>query len=396
MNEKESRRFVTMWNQIPIIVAGILCLTIIPALPLAVLAGQPESMDLLVIRLEAAQRLSEFSEKLATKRVVYVGEAHTAYQDHLVQLELLRQLHSHNPDVAIGVEWFQARFQEHLDDYIEKRISEKELLNKTEYYSRWRFDYRLYRPIMQFAREHGIPVIALNASTELIRAISSGGIENLPEEMHTQLPSYYDYTNAAYEKKLREVYEMHSERSGEFRWFHESQLTWDETMADNVAKYLDENPVHRMIVFAGRGHISHRHGIPSRVQRRIEVKDATVLTHKVGEIDPGIADFLVVAEALELPLQGRLGALLEPAREGVRVSAFTAGSTAKKAGMQAGDIIIAVDDQLVASFSDLKYSILDKRPGDQVEIRLLRKQLILGVREKTFTFKLGMPEVRPH
>jgi len=396
MNEKESRRFVTMWNQFPVIVVGILCLTIIPALPLAALAGQPENLDSLVIRLEAAQRLSDIGEKLATKRVVYVGEAHTAYQDHLVQLELLRQLHNHNPDVAIGVEWFQARFQEHLDDYIQKRISEKELLNKTEYYSRWLFDYRLYRPIMQFAREHGIPVIALNASKELIRAISSGGIENLLEEMKLQLPSSYDYTNAAYEKKLKEVYEMHSERSGEFRWFHESQLTWDETMADNVAKYLDENPAHRIIVFAGYGHISHRHGIPSRVQRRIDVKDATVLTHKVGEIDPGIADYLVVAEAVELPLQGRLGALLEPASEGVRVSAFTAGSNAKKAGMKAGDIIIAVDDQPVASFSDLKYSILDKRPGDQLEIRLLRKKLILGIREKTFTFKLGMPEVKPH
>ena len=396
MNEKESRRIVTMLNKFPVIVVGILCLTIIPALPIAALAGQSENLDPLVIRLEAAQRLSDIGEKIATKRVVYVGEAHTAYQDHIVQLELLRQLHNHNPAVAIGVEWFQARFQEHLDDYIQKRISEKELLNKTEYYSRWRFDYRLYRPIMQFAREHGIPVIALNASKELIRAISSGGIENLPEEMKIQLPSSYDYTNADYEKKLKEVYEMHSERSGEFRWFYESQLTWDETMADNVAKYLDENPAHRIIVFAGYGHISHRHGIPSRVQRRIDVKDVTVLTHKAGEIDPGMADYLVLAEAVELPLQGRLGALLEPASEGVRVTAFTAGSTAKKAGMKVGDIIIAVDDQPVASYSDLKYSILDKRPGDQLEIRLLRKKLILGIREKTFTFKLGMPQVKHH
>jgi len=64
--------------------------------------------------------------------------------------------------------------------------------------------------------------------------------------------------------------------------------------------------------------------------------------------------------------------------------------------MKAGDIIIAVDDQPVASFTDLKYSILDKHPGDQLEIRLLRKKLILGIREETFTFKLGMPEMKPH
>ncbi len=358
MNKKESKRLVTMWKQLPVIAVGILFLTIIPALPHAVFADEPESLDPLVIKLETVQRLSEIGEKLASKRVVYVGEVHTAYQDHLVQLELLRHLHNHNPDVAIGVEWFQARFQEHLDDYIQKRISEKELLNRTEYYSRWRFDYRLYRPIMQFASEHGIPVIALNASTELIRAISSGGIENLPKEMSTQLPSSYDYSNAAYEKKLREVYELHPESSGEFRWFHESQLTWDETMADNVAKYLKENPAHRMIVFAGSGHVSHRHGIPSRVQRRIDVKDATVLTLKDGEIDPGIADYLVVAEAVELPLQGRLGALLESVSEGVRVTAFTAGSTAEKAGMKVDDIIIAVANPICTGVPNISASEL--------------------------------------
>ena len=94
MNEKESRRFVNMWNQFPVIAVGILCLTIIPALPPAALAGQPEKLDPLVIKLEAAQRLSDIGAKLATKKVVYVGETHTAYQDHLVQLELLRQLHN--------------------------------------------------------------------------------------------------------------------------------------------------------------------------------------------------------------------------------------------------------------------------------------------------------------
>ena len=362
-----------------------------PALPLTVHAEQTESADPHFIKLEDAQRLSDIGEQLAQKRVVYVGETHSAYRDHLVQLELLRQLYNANPEMAIGVEWFHARFQNHLDDYIQERISEKELLSRTEYYTRWRFDYRLYRPIMQFAREHGIPVIALNASKELIRAISSGGIDNLSDEMKKQLPSSYDFTNAAYEQKLKVVYDMHSERSSEFRWFHEAQLTWDETMADNVAKYLDANPAHRMIVFAGSGHVAHRHGIPSRVQRRLDVNDATVLTFKDSQFDPGMADFLVLAEAVELPTQGKLGAFLETADEGVRVSGFTDGSTAKEAGMKVGDIIIAVDGQPAATFTDLKYAILDKRPGDKMEVRLLRNQMILGVREKTLTFKLGMP-----
>lgn len=375
---------------------GILCLAIIPAFPLAALADETADRDPLVIKLESAQRLSRIGDQLASERVVYVGEIHSAYEDHLVQLELLRQFHQKNPDIAIGVEWFQARFQQHLDDYIEKRSSEKEMLTRTEYYSRWRFDYRLYRPIMQFAREHGIPVIALNASTELIRAISAAGIDDLPEDLEAQLPSSYDFSNAAYEEKLKRVYEMHAKRSSEFDWFQQAQLTWDETMADNVVKYLEQNPGHRMIVFAGSGHISHRHGIPSRVQRRMDVEDATVMTFKGEQLEPGAADYLVIAEEVKLPLQGKLGALLEPNGDGVRVSGFTDGSTARAAGMKVGDVIIAIDGQPVTTFTDLKYAVLDKAPGDQIEVGFRRKLMILGMREKSLTFKLGMPAVMPH
>ena len=35
-------------------------------------------------------------------------------------------------------------------------INEADMLKQTEYYDRWRFDYRLYRPIVQFAKDKGI------------------------------------------------------------------------------------------------------------------------------------------------------------------------------------------------------------------------------------------------
>ena len=38
------------------------------------------------------------------------------------------------------------------------------MLRGTQYYDRWRFDYRLYREILSSARRHRIPVIALSAN----------------------------------------------------------------------------------------------------------------------------------------------------------------------------------------------------------------------------------------
>ena len=371
-------------------------LTIYSSLLGTAFADDADSINPVVIELESAQRLSVTGEALAGKRVVYVGETHNVYQDHLVQLDLLRQLHQTNPDLAIGVEWFQTPYQNYLDDYIAARISEKEMLEQTEYFSRWRFDYRLYRPIMNYARKHAIPVIALNAPVELIRAVSSKGLDNLPEELKAQLPSAYDFSNKAYEEVLKLVYKMHPERDGEFQWFYESQLTWDETMADNVADYLKENPQKRMIVFAGRGHISHGYGIPSRVSRRIQAEDATVITHSGDVFDINIADFLVFAKEVKLLAQGKLGALIGVDMKGVKITGFTSNSAAQKAGLKKNDVITSVDGQDISSYTDLKYSIMDKKIGDRVEVTYQRKPLFFNVREKTVAFDLGSAQMSPH
>ena len=99
---------------------------------------------------------------LADKRVVFVGESHDRYDHHLAQLEIIRSLHALHPRLAIGMEAFQQPFQTVLDDYIAGRLSEREMLRDSEYYTRWRFDYRLYAPILRYAREHQLPVVALN------------------------------------------------------------------------------------------------------------------------------------------------------------------------------------------------------------------------------------------
>ena len=125
----------------------------------------PARAELTVFKLDQAKSLADILEHEQQARVILVGETHTRYDHHLVQLEALRLLHETYPQLALGVEWFQQPFQQHLDDYIRGNITEQQMLHRTEYFSRWSYDYRLYRPIMQFAREHGIPIIALNAST---------------------------------------------------------------------------------------------------------------------------------------------------------------------------------------------------------------------------------------
>ncbi|HQU89762.1 MAG TPA: ChaN family lipoprotein, partial [Denitromonas sp.] len=110
-----------------------------------------------VLNLNTAASLTQTLAALPDDATVFVGETHTRYDHHLVQLETLRFLHARTPDIAIGVEWFQTPFQTHLDDYLAGRISEAEMLERTGYFDRWRFDYRLYRPVIEYARANRIP-----------------------------------------------------------------------------------------------------------------------------------------------------------------------------------------------------------------------------------------------
>ena len=47
------------------------------------------------------------------------------------------------------------------------------MLKQTEYFTRWRFDYRLYRPILRFARDQGLPLVALNVPRELTERVAA-------------------------------------------------------------------------------------------------------------------------------------------------------------------------------------------------------------------------------
>lgn len=60
--------------------------------------------------------------------------------------------------------------------------------------------------------------------------------------------------------------------STDFERFFLAQVLWDETMAETIARFLQDNPDYQVVVLAGQGHIIYGYGIPSRVVRRLKHK----------------------------------------------------------------------------------------------------------------------------
>jgi uncharacterized iron-regulated protein len=366
-------------------------------MPSAGESGPDEIIDTqtAVVDLSTLGDLGGLIDKLADKRVVFVGESHDRYEDHLNQWAIIYGLHAKEKDLAIGMEFFQQPFQQALDDYVAGRITEAELLRRTDYFDRWRFDYRLYRPILRLARDHGLPIVALNLEKEITEKVGDHGIEALSEAERARIPADMDRGDAAYRSRVRSVFDAHPQirepyrEGGEgeaedadarFERFLSVQLLWDEGMADRAARYLQENPGKMMVILAGAGHLEYGQGIPKRLQRRIDAPAAIVLNGTERDLDPQAADFLLYPRRVSLPSAGLLGVRLDTDAkgQGVLVKDFSENSGAKAAGMEEGDRIVKVGETSVAGYADIRIALLDGRPGQRLPVEVLRERLFLG------------------
>lgn len=320
------------------------------------------------------ESLEEIIGAVAGTPIIYIGEDHTSYPDHRAQLEVIRGLHRRGRDLAIGMEMFQRPFQKALDDYVSGAIGEKEFLKASEYFKRWRFDYNLYREILQYARANRIPVVALNIRQEILEKVSKGGLDSLSAEELAEIPPDMDMADYGYRERLMKVFGQHPGQSS-FDNFYQSQILWDETMAHSVAEYLKGHPGGQMVVLAGAGHIINDSGIPARALRLTRKPFVTIIAGRVESPERGIGNYVVFPTALPEPPSPKLGVLLEQAEKGMRIEDFTEGSAALKAGLEKGDVIIHADGLEVGSVEDIRISLVGKKPGDTLKVKVLRKGL---------------------
>ena len=322
--------------------------------------------------------LDHIIRRLRYDRVVYVGEAHTRYADHQLQLAVIRGLANQGRRVAIGMEMFPASKQQALDDYISGAIDETTFLKESEYFTVWSYDFRLYRDILRFARARKIPVIGLNIDKKIVNKVyRQGGAAALAPEELMDLPADRDLDVPGYRQRVEEVFNLHPGGKGadtaRMAGFLQAQAIWDETMASNVASYVSAHPDTVMVVIAGRGHILREQAIPLRVKRRIGVSQSVIVSAGGGEFSPAEADYVVFMPPAQLPPRPLMGIVMEPDKEkGVVIKDVKKKSPAAAAGVRAGDRLLAIDGKAVADMNDVRILMLAHKKGDHLKVRVLR------------------------
>ena len=256
-------------------------------------------------------------ERLDEARVVYIGETHTRLEDHQIQERILKGLHDRRPSLAVALEMFPREAQTQLDRFSKGELTEEEFLREVNWEEIWGYPFRLYRPLVLFAREKRLPLVGLNAPREVVNKIARQGLAGLGREDRIRLADTFDFTNQEHREYVREEYERHLKGSiRDFEAFYEAQLAWEETMAESLVHALKALPeTTRVVVLIGNGHIWQGRGVPQNARRRLDHQYRTVIPlpadYSLRRLEPGPADYVWVTPVSPETHRPRLGITIQ-------------------------------------------------------------------------------------
>jgi membrane-associated protease RseP (regulator of RpoE activity) len=152
--------------------------------------------------------------------------------------------------------------------------------------------------------------------------------------------------------------------------------------SDHTAFYAAGRPV--LFLFTGAHEDYHR---PGDTWDRINGPGLAAVTAFASRVVAAVAAAPVAPEYVRLaappspvrrgggygPFFGVIPEFGESPRPGVKLGGVRAGSPAEQAGLRAGDIIVAFAGVAVRTLADLTFVLRGRRPGDRVEVIVLRE-----------------------
>jgi len=141
--------------------------------------------------------------------VILFGELHNNPIAHWLELELTKDMFAEKGKaLVIGAEMFEADNQLLLNEYISKMIRKKDFESEAKLWPNYKSDYA---PIIDFAREKGIRVVATNVPRRFAALVNSKGFEGLDSinamerGMIAPLPIKYPDTLECYASIVKSV-----------------------------------------------------------------------------------------------------------------------------------------------------------------------------------------------
>jgi uncharacterized iron-regulated protein len=185
------------------------------------------------------------------------------------------------------MEQFEYFAQPALDRFNAGSINLETLVADSDWDRRWRH-HTNYHALLNAARAREIPVLALNARSETIRAVGRPGLHGITPEQREELPSEIVTDDPLYERLLTRILGVHMAFDPDkLRPVFEAQVARDETMSARLADFMEspEGKHRTAIVICGRGHCEFGLGMPDRVARRMPgIAQRVILFSQSGDL----------------------------------------------------------------------------------------------------------------
>ena len=200
--------------------------------------------------------------------ILFFGEDHNDSAGHYLEAEIFKSLHRlYGDELALSLEMFETDCQLILDEYLNGYISEDRFMKEARIWT----NYKDYRPVVEYAKQFKLDVIAANPPRRYVNMVSRKGmksLDSLPKSSKKYLPPLpYDTLGGRYREKFMGFMSGGSPGTNNPRIFY-SQNLWDAGMAYSIYSYWKKNKNKKIFHMVGRFHCDEKLGTLAQLQNR--------------------------------------------------------------------------------------------------------------------------------
>lgn len=232
---------------------------------------------------------------------VFFGELHNNAIAHWLQFELTKALYAENNQLVLGAEMFESDQQVIMNEYLDKKITEKNFEAEMRLWTNYKTDYK---PLVDFAMEKNLRFIATNVPRRYASMVSKKGKDELltlPDEVKKYmcpLPLEADTSLKSYSEMAKMMGGM-GHGSGLNMVY--AQALKDATMGWFISNNLPAKGI--LLHYNGAYHSDLFEGIVYYLKKyKPGVKTATITTVQQAKLDKmdeeyrGKADFILAVD----------------------------------------------------------------------------------------------------